>query len=215
MPADTGQLLQQLFQVLQANSSGNDASRALQRTQSGLDIANRLGLVPQDSPFLQALSQGVPGAIKAAFPSAAPAPPSFPGPWQAISTEHELPLSELASLHQGGMDPGVFSNIMKVNPDLGKQLLSFSTNAGGLATGNLAQLYGGAQAAAPAALMALPADAAALGAASALPGLTGVAAAAPALTGAAAAAPIAGAAAGAAAAPAASGLLAQLGLSAL
>lgn len=200
---DTGQLLQQLFQVLQATQPHNDATRALQRTQSGLQIGNQLGLLPTDQPILQALSQSVPGLIRAAFLSPSAQAPGLPDAWKALSTQYNIPLTDFTALHQGGMDPGVFSNIMTTNPDLGTQLLSFSNAAGGLlGTGNLAQVYGAAQSAAPAALMALPADAAALGTASALPGLTGAA-------GGAAAAEAGAAATGTA------GILAALGLSAL
>ena len=198
MPADTGQILQQLFQVLQASQPGNDATRALQRTQTGVSIGKGLGVLPQDSPWLNALGEGVPGMLKAAFPKAIAQAPGLPDAWNAVSAQYNLPMSTLASLHQAGMDPTTFTNMMTSNPELGQSLLSMSSIMPSLPNlGNLAQVYGTAQAAP---LLSLPAEAAALGTTSALPGLTGAA-------GGAAAAEAGAATAGS------GGILAALGLS--
>lgn len=219
MPADTGQILQQLFQILQATQPGNNATRALQRTQSGLSLGKELGILPGNQSWLNALSEGVPGMLRAAFPTAASQTPGLPSAWNTVSTQFNLPLSTLTSFHQAGMSPEVFSSMMTSNPALGQNLLSMSALTDLPNLGNLAQVYGASQAAAPAAFMALPADAAALGAASAIPALTGAAAgtaaasAAPALAGAGAA--TAGAAGAGAAAAEGAGILAALGLAAL
>mgnify|MGYP001609842438 FL=1 len=198
---DTGQVLQQLLQVLQASQPENNATRAIRRTQSGISVGKNLGILPQDQPWLNTLSEGVPGIIKSMRASSTVQAPGLPEAWNAVSTQHNLPMSTLASFHQAGMDPTTFTNMMAQNPELGQSLLSMSALTPSLPNlGNLAQVYGAAQATP---LMALPADAAALGASSAVPALTGAAGGA------------AAAEAGAAGAGGLSGILSALGISAL
>ncbi len=134
MPMDTGQLLQQLFQVLQTTQPQNGTVQANARLQSGLGVANQLNMLPADAPFLQAATKGISGLIKYAFPSAVQqAPSTLPDAWNAISAEHNIPGSDLLGLHQAGMDPANFANIMTTDPGLGKQLLSFINGGTGAA----------------------------------------------------------------------------------